>query len=92
MKPRDLDIPKELSPCTKCGAEDSIYKDQDYHLVESDPDIDIVVCAYVCKECGQTGYHGDVYAQVLEAREAAEGRPYRKVEIAKGKIKYYTLH
>lgn len=60
--------------------------------VDKEINLEINIPAHLCSRCDAVVYEPDDYRKLLEAEEAAKGRPYIKVEIKNGQIHKYSVH
>jgi hypothetical protein len=75
-----------------CDGVGCVERDEANIYTNANLDLKINVPAYICSKCDAIVYEPDVYAKVLEAEEAAQGRAYVKIEIRNGKINKYSVH
>jgi hypothetical protein len=90
-----LEPPKDKDKkhnCISCDGMGTVGLDEANIYTNASLGLTINVPAYVCSKCDSVVYEPDVYAKVLEAEEASQGRAYVKVKIVNGKINKHSVH
>lgn len=90
-KDNDKDMSASMTPCRECG-QGTVSRDMDNVYTNQALKLELKIPAYVCSHCNTIAYTKENYRKILEAEEAADGRPYVKVYIANGNIHRYTIH
>lgn len=88
---QDTDPPRKRN-CPSCESVGTVEKNYDNIYLNTNLGLKLTIPAHICKSCDTVVYEPNDYAMILEAEEAAQGRPYIKVEIRHGKINKYSMH
>jgi hypothetical protein len=78
--------------CGSCGGVGTVQKDPDNIYVNTSINFKMTVPGHVCSSCDVVVYEPDDYLKLLEAEEAAQGRPYVKVVIKNGRVSKHSVH